>query len=608
MINKLREKLLNTIDSCGENLITETVSAIQSTLGCDMCELWSINRNNTDSELGEFISASLIVRCLNVGSTYPTNWRKDYAHPLNNSFIEYVLDFTFKNDKTYYLCDSNDDNYKRHLSYDSLKKMELAYFICIPIKDVGKEDAHAFIKLAYKDKLSKLFIDSVEEMASVINKAIVSAFSRYQIYKKQHILDELINVFSQNKTSLYNIFYFIINKLFKSFFYYEGASVFFWNSFDNRYNLFATTGLESTKNECYYKIGEGLTGKVASEKKAKIYDNLDTLDFMHDSNSLCKYRENTPHRGRTLLVVPILSPSNPDKVLGIIRFTNKINKFSKMCKKDVLDYFNDADVGLIKYVSHYLALIIDNYLAEEERKDFITKMSHELKTPANAIRVTAERTLRKVNENDISFFRNHFEHYMQSIIEYSDLLIMQVTTNLYITKSKISYHSTKYNVGKYSIITIIKESINIIRPIARDRGAAFANIEIESDFPDITLNVNKDDFIIIFYNLLTNAIKYRIPKEEFHVLIRAKYSQNGLFIYIEDIGIGVTKGEEDLIFNLGARGKNARRMNAEGYGMGLHVVRLIIESYGGEVKLSHNQDPTVFEIKLPCKLIIKNLD
>ena len=326
------------------------------------------------------------------------------------------------------------------------------------------------------------------------------------------------------------------------------------------------------------------------------------LEYKHDSRYLHKYREITPHSGRTLLVAPILSPSNPDKVLGIIRFSNKINKFSKMRKKDVLDYFNDADVELIKNASQYLALNIENYLAEEERKDFISKMSHEFKTPANAIRVTAERTLRKFKNNDISFFRNQFEHYMQSIIGYSDMQIMQVTTNLFMTRPINSYIS-KYNVCKSSIISIINESIDIVRPIARDHGATFGNIVIEPNFPNIMLNVDKYAFIMVFYNLFTNAIKYRISEESFHVLISGKYNQKELIVYVEDRGIGVVMGEEEHIFNLGVRGKNARQINAEGYGIGLHVVRQIIEAYGGEIRLSHHQNPTVFEIKLPHKLI-----
>lgn len=603
MVNLLREKLLNALESSGENLITETVRAIQSTLGCDMCSLWSINHNNTDSEVEEFVSASLLVRCLNEGSTYPSNRRIDYAHPLTNSFIEYVLDIISKNHKTYYLCYLSDDSCKRHLSYDSLKKMNLVCLICIPIIDVGKKDAHAFFELAYKVNPSAIINVCVEEIASVINKAIVSALSRYQIYQKQQILNELIYSirhvnYSGNKTELKDIFYPVIHRIFRRFFDYEGASVFIWDSFDNRYNLLVTTGLEYFKEECFYNIGEGLTGEAASEKKAKIYDDLMMLEKINDPRYLHKYREKTSHYGMTLLAVPILSPSNPDNVLGIIRFTNKLNKCSEIRGNNVLDYFNDADVELIKNASHYLALNIENYLAEEERKDFISKMSHEFKTPANAIRVTAERALRKFKMNDLRFMETQLEHYMQSIIDFSNLQIMQVTTNLYLTRS-ISSSRSKYKVGWYSIISILKESIDIIRPIARDHGARFDNIIIDDDFPNVMLRVDKDAFKMVFYNLLSNAIKYRVPEGDFHVLFSAKIDSSYITINVSDYGIGVDSKDAERIFLLGVRCKNARQMNAEGYGIGLYIVKSILYAFGGNIRLSHNQNPTTFEIKLP---------
>ena len=602
MVNELRKKLLNALESNSEDIITETVKAIQSALGCDMCTLWSINHNNTDSNVKEFVSASLLVRYLNESNFYPGKKREDFVHPLENSFIEFVLDYTSKNDKLYYKCNLNEDKCKKHLSYNSLKKMNLTYLICIPIKEPEKKDAHAFLKLAYKIYPLEI-IHEVEEIAIVVNKVVVAAITRFQIYQKQQILDELIKNYGKDKSTLKDVFHPIIHRIFNNFFEYEGASVFIWDSFENRYNYLVSTGLEPCIGEVFYESGEGLTGKAASEKKAKIYDNLEELEKNNDIRYLHKYRENTHNHGVTLLAVPILSPSNPDKVLGIIRFTNKINKFSKMCKEDVLDYFNDADVDLIKNASHYLALNIENYLAEEERKDFISKMSHEFKTPANAIRITAERALRKYKLNDILFMQSSFEHYMQSIIDYSALQIMQVSTNLFMSKSNKSNRS-KSVVGNYPIVSIIRESIDIVRPIAREHGAMFDNIKIADDFPNVTLRVDNDAFKMVFYNLLTNAIKYRVSEGNFRVLLSARIDYGFLTIKVSDYGIGVDSKDTERIFLLGVRSKNARKINAEGYGIGLHVVRLILDAFNGEIRLSHNQNPTTFEIKLPRKLYV----
>ena len=600
MINKLRTALLDALESDSNDLITKTIKAIQSVLECDMCTLWSINYNNTDKDLGEFVSASLLERYMKKGLVFPTHYRNDYVFPLKNSFIEYVLNKTNENNFSYYKCNIYDDNCKKHKSYESLLKMGLVYLIYIPINKYNKPIA--FIKLAYKKEPP---IDLNEDIFTVVNEAVVSVLSRHLINKKQQILNDLIINYRQKNTSnLKNLFQPIIDNIFKRYFYYEGSSVFIWDSFDNRYNLLVTTGLKNNPEpeKVFYEKDEGITGSTATEKKEKIYNDLSYLEKINDSKYLHKYREETRHENETMLTIPIVRPSNPDDVFGIMRFTNKVNKQSLIDGYPVIDYFNDTDVELIQNASHYLALNIEYYLAEEERRDFISKMSHEFKTPANAIRVSAHRIINKFLQNDINFMRFHFASYLQDIIDYSELLLMQVTTNLYLTRSNRNRIDRFTKNMKYSIIHIIKNSINIVRPIARDHNVRFDNIQIEESFPNVTLKIDKHSFEIVFYNLLTNAIKYARSHTEFKVIFSAIDTPDGLIINVSDYGIGIGKNDAERIFLLGVRSNRARRINAEGYGIGLHVVKSILKKYGGEICVSHFSNPTTFEIKLPRRL------
>lgn len=605
MIDDLREKLLNALECSGDDLIDETIKAILTTLHCDMCTLWAINHHTTpDSEkIGNFDSATLVIRCLKENVSYLSHNEEDYVHKLQNSFIEHVLKNNKQTGKSYYTCGIDDEFCQKHLSYNTLKEMGLTYLICLPLWDKHKEEYYAFVKLAYKEKPS--FFESgstfIEIVTDVVNRAVVSAFSRFQTYQKQQLLNDLIENYGRNKSTLRDVFHPVIYRIFRKYFEYEGASVFIWDTFDNRFNLLSTTGLEPYQGVAYYENGEGLTSEPASEKNAIIYDDLPFLERIRYSRYMHKYKEKTDHIGKTLLAVPILRPSNPKDVMGIIRFTNKINKQSKKEGVPIVDFFNNADVGLIKNALHYLALNVENYLAEEEHRDFISKMSHEFKTPATAIKVTAERALRKQKANDSSFMQSQFEHYMESIIDYSTLQLIQVTTNLFLTKSG-KRNISKYNIGSYPIIDIIKESINFVRPIARDKEVRFENIRIEPGFPNITLRIDKEAFIMVFYNLLTNSIKYH--SEDFSVSFTAKDTTDGLVVFVSDTGIGIIEEDASKIFLLGVRSKNARRIDADGYGIGLHVVQLILNTFGGSIRVSNFKKPTTFEIKLPRKLYI----
>lgn len=599
LLHKLQGKLLDASTLNGEDLILETINRIHSLAECDMCTLWSINHNNTlsDSETGSFDSASLVVRLLKKGIIYPSYNRVDFSHPLPGSFTEKVFEKTKMDKVSYFHHSINDDILFCHKSRETLLEMGISYFFCIPICD-DKRVTIALLILAYKAPPS--FDPSFcSDIANVINKAVASVLSRHHLYQKQQILSDLMDNYSRGKTSLKDIFHPVINRIFRKYFDYEGASVFIWDSFDNRYNLLLSTGLQEDEDEVFYKVGEGLTGRAAVEKKAKIYDDIIHLEDDQIPPHIHKYREKTDARGETMLVVPILSTSNQEEVLGVIRFTNKINTQSRKGNKHILDFFNDNDIELIKNAFHYLALNVENYLAEEERKAFISKMSHEFNAPASAIRITAERALRKFKMNDTRFMRLMFPHYMESIIDYSNLQLMQATSNLFLT-NLTKNKNPKLNIDKYSLKDIIKESVNIIRPIARDHEVMFNNIHVANDFPNITLNVDKEAFVMVFYNMLTNAIKYH--DEDFEVNISAKETLESLIISISDKGIGILEADVSRIFNLGVRSENAKKMNAEGYGIGLHVVKLIINTFGGEITVSHKHNPTTFEIKLPRSL------
>lgn len=602
MIDDLHKNLLIALECSDDNLIAETIKAIRFSFDCDMCTLWSINHNNTSKhdKNVSFDSASLVVRSLKEDVNYPSYNREDFSHPLPNSYMEKVLKKTTEVKESYYYHSLNDEIFNYHRSRKTLQEMGLSYFISIPIWDDKKSDIIAFLILAYKKEPS--FIQSFsDEITDVINKAVASALSRYHVYQKQQILSDLMDNYRQGKTTLKDIFHPVIHRIFKKYFDYEGASVFIWDSFDNRFHLLVSTGLQNGINEASYEIGEGLTGRAAKEKRARTYDDIKYLEDFNQPPHLHKYREETDTRGETMLVVPILSTSKSKEVVGIIRFTNKINKQSYRGKEHQLDFFNENDIELIKNAFHYLALNVENYLAEEERKDFITKMSHEYKAPANAIRITAERALRKFMMNDSRFMRSMFTRYMESIIDYSNLQIMQATSNLFLTKLTKNKNA-ELNIDSHSLKDIINESINIIRPIARDHAVRFDNIRVASDFPNSTLNVDKDAFIMVFYNLLTNAIKYN--KDVFEVNISAEDTPNGLIISVSDQGIGISEADALKIFNLGVRSDSAKKMNAEGYGIGLHVVKLIINTFGGDIRVSNFKNPTTFEIELPRNLFI----
>ena len=105
---------------------------------------------------------------------------------------------------------------------------------------------------------------------------------------------------------------------------------------------------------------------------------------------------------------------------------------------------------------------------------------------------------------------------------------------------------------------------------------------------------------------MTNTIKYRNNNKDFSVDISGHDTPDNLIINISDYGIGIEDKYTNRIFLMGVRGKNATKKSAIGFGIGLPVVKQIINDFGGEITVANPRQPTIFEIKLPKYLLNDN--
>ena len=153
---------------------------------------------------------------------------------------------------------------------------------------------------------------------------------------------------------------------------------------------------------------------------------------------------------------------------------------------------------------------------------------------------------------------------------------------------------------------IIRKSIDVVRSIAREYCVLFDNIKLNTNNVQTPINVDEDAFVTVFYNLLTNAIKYhdRRDSNSFLVSISCYESETGIRIEVSDWGIGISPKDVESVFQIGYRGERAIRENASGFGVGLSVVKQIVEDFGGIIHVTSNQHPTTFEINFPDKKTI----
>jgi signal transduction histidine kinase len=226
---------------------------------------------------------------------------------------------------------------------------------------------------------------------------------------------------------------------------------------------------------------------------------------------------------------------------------------------------------------------------EQAKSDFVFTVAHELKAPVAAIQ---------------SILRVLLEGYAGEIFQKQKELIGRAERRLIALQSLIrdllalgALKGALPETKKTDVILngIVNRVVDAIRPEVEERG-----LELKVEVPDtlVTIKANDDDLERLLSNLLENAVKYTPAKGKVH--LELTLNGNAVRIVVSDTGIGIAPESMDRIFEEFFRGKNAKEMGQEGTGLGLSLVKHIVDRYHGEIGVeSKLQQGSTFTVTLP---------
>ncbi len=231
------------------------------------------------------------------------------------------------------------------------------------------------------------------------------------------------------------------------------------------------------------------------------------------------------------------------------------------------------------------------------RFQFLSVLSHELKSPLNAI----EGYLRIMEDKQAG---DNIEDYMtminRSLVRIQSMrnLIMDMLDLTRLESGKKSRH-----IHHTDISQIAKMAVDTIKPMAIQQ-----NIKLLADFDnDLLFNADPDEIEIILNNLLSNAVKYN--REGGQVRIEARKLNNELVISVADTGIGISSEDIPKLFEEFSRIKNNETRNISGTGLGLSITKKMVELYKGTIDVDSKPNfGTTFIIKLPVTSISVGAD
>ncbi len=229
------------------------------------------------------------------------------------------------------------------------------------------------------------------------------------------------------------------------------------------------------------------------------------------------------------------------------------------------------------------------------QKDFITRASHELKTPLMSISGASELLKEVYNEK---LDENALE--MLEIIERNKQRLEYLVNNL-LDIVRIEYNKIKLKKQRYDICEIIHEIIKEWKYYLKR-----SKINLVLELPtSLRLNIDKVRFEQVITNILSNALKNSPPNSDIKIIVKAK--DQSIQISISDTGIGLTEDEINKLFTKFGKieryGKGLEFLDIQGSGLGLFISKEIIDLHGGHIiveSAGRNKGAT-FTINLPIE-------
>jgi signal transduction histidine kinase/tetratricopeptide (TPR) repeat protein len=224
------------------------------------------------------------------------------------------------------------------------------------------------------------------------------------------------------------------------------------------------------------------------------------------------------------------------------------------------------------------------------KSDFVSTVSHEFRTPLTSIRYLAEMLQRgRVQGEDKK------QQYYETITTESERLSRLIENIL--DFSKVEAGMKEYKFEEIDVVELARDVASRFQEQVAPQGFVI-NSEISKQM--LRVNADREALSRALFNLLDNAVKY--SGESRNVFLRAWSDRENVFFEVRDEGIGISKDEQEKVFEKFYRTQIVHNSNIKGSGIGLTVVSHIVKAHGGEVLLeSEVGKGTKVTIRIPVK-------
>ena len=271
-----------------------------------------------------------------------------------------------------------------------------------------------------------------------------------------------------------------------------------------------------------------------------------------------------------------------------------IYKMDETLRDFIDDSKDDDDIDVKSYeefdnIIESVNSILDTARAmDESRSEFVSNVSHELKTPITSMKVLADSLIAQEGDVPVEVYQEFMRDIAKEVEREGDII-----TDL-LTLVKLDQTAAELEIKKRNINELIDLLMKRLVPIAAEQDIDIVCETYKKVFADI----DQTKLTLAFSNLLENAIKYNVRGGWVHIYLNSddKY----FYIKIKDSGVGIPEENIGHIFERFYRADKSHSQQISGTGLGLAITRSTIVMHRGAIKVkSRVNEGTMFMVRIP---------
>ena len=229
---------------------------------------------------------------------------------------------------------------------------------------------------------------------------------------------------------------------------------------------------------------------------------------------------------------------------------------------------------------------------EKSRQEFVSNVSHELKTPLTAIKVLADSL---VLEPDVPI-----EMYREFITDINAEIDREAKiVNDLLALVKLDKTSGELNIAEININDLLETILKRLKPLALKRGIEM----VFESYRTVLAEVDEVKISLVFTNLIENAIKYN--RDGGKVMVSLNADHRFFYVKVEDTGVGIPEEEQGLVFDRFYRVDKARSRETGGTGLGLSITKSAVQMHRGSIKVQSIPGVgSIFTVRIPLSFVM----